>query len=121
MQTEKQVQGQQGEQLAAEYLLAKGYRILEQNWRRGHLEVDLIATIGDLLIFVEVKTRKSNAFGEPEDFVGYQKQRNLIRAAGIYLKCTGDTKEVRFDIISVIKDEVGNQIKHLEGAFKPQW
>lgn len=121
MQTEKQIQGQQGEQIASEYLFAKGYTILEKNWRRGHLEVDLIASNGDLLIFVEVKTRKSNAFGEPEDFVGIQKQRNLFRAAGIYLNQTSSTKEVRFDIISVLRNESTEQIRHIEGAFKPQW
>ncbi|MBO4503774.1 MAG: YraN family protein [Bacteroidales bacterium] len=121
MQTEKQIKGKRGEQLAAEYLSQKGYSILEQNWQIGHLEVDIIASNETMLVFVEVKTRKSNAFGEPEEFVGIAKQRNLIKAANIYSSKTNITKEVRFDIVSVILDEGISSIKHIEDAFKPRW
>lgn len=121
MRTEKQEKGKQGEAMAAEYLLSNGYTILETNWQIGHLEVDIIASSNDMLVFVEVKTRKSNAFGEPEDFVGLPKQRNLIRAANIYLQKTGINKEVRFDIISVILNSGTEDIKHIVDAFKPHW
>ena len=66
MKTEKQLQGFAGEDMAANLLRQKGYRILERNWRCGHLEVDIIAETDDYLVIVEVKTRKSTAFGEPE-------------------------------------------------------
>ncbi len=121
MQTEKQIKGKAGEQIAADYLMGKGYHIMETNWRVGHLEVDIIATNADMLVFVEVKTRKSAQFGEPEEFVGLPKQRNLIRAANIYIGKTGITKEVRFDIVSVIMGEAEPTVKHLEDAFKPRW
>lgn len=121
MQTEKQAKGKAGEQIAADYLMGKGYHIMEMNWQVGHLEVDIIATNADMLVFVEVKTRKSMLFGEPEEFVGLAKQRNLIRAANIYIGKTGITKEVRFDIISVILGEAEPTVKHLEDAFKPRW
>lgn len=121
MQTEQQKKGARGEQIAADYLLTKNYLILETNWRFGHLEVDIIAANEEMLVLVEVKTRKSNVFGDPEEFVGLAKQKNLIRAASIYLERTGITKEVRFDIISVILDQGIESVKHLEDAFKPQW
>jgi putative endonuclease len=121
MQTEKQVKGQKGEQMAAEYLRSKGYQILETNWRVGHLEVDIIAIDTTMLVFVEVKTRASSAFGEPEVFVDMAKQRHLIRAANIYIGKTGINKEVRFDIVSVILNEGVKSVKHIEDAFKPRW
>lgn len=121
MQTEKQIKGKKGEQVAAEYLLSKGYHILEQNWQAGHLEVDIIASTDEFLVVVEVKTRKSATFGEPEDFVTKQKQNNLIRAANIYINKTGIGKEVRFDIVSVIAGQDVSQVKHIENAFQPLW
>ena len=105
MKTEKQVKGNCGEEKAVEYLQSNGYTILERNWQIGHLEVDIIASNEDFLVIVEVKTRKSNTFGEPEEFVTLQKQRNLIRAAGAYITKFGITKEVRFDIVSVILND----------------
>lgn len=121
METAKQEKGKKGEQMAADYLRSKGYQILETNWRMGHLEVDIIATGANMLVFVEVKTRATNAFGEPEVFVDLAKQRHLIRAANIYIGKNGIDKEVRFDIISVILNEGVKSIKHIEDAFKPRW
>jgi len=121
MKTDKQITGQHGEELAAQYLISKGYCILEKNWHIGHLEVDVIASNEEMLVIVEVKTRKSNTFGEPEEFVTLQKQRNLIRAAASYITKTGITKEVRFDIISVIVTDGIESVKHIEDAFKPRW
>lgn len=119
--TEKQIMGTEGERLAAEYLEKKGYCILERNWRAGHLEVDLIASDDNWLVIVEVKTRKSTLFGEPEEFVTLQKQRNLIRAAGIYIGKTGNRKEVRFDIVSVVVKEGLSSVRQIENAFQPRW
>lgn len=107
--------------MAANLLQQKGYRILERNWRCGHLEVDIIAETEDYLVIVEVKTRKSTAFGEPEVFVDRQKQRHLIRAAMLYAKFKCVTKEIRFDIISVVNSPECQEIKHIENAFKPKW
>lgn len=122
MKTEKQVKGNRGEEKAVEYLQSNGYTILERNWQIGHLEVDIIASNEDFLVIVEVKTRKSNTFGEPEEFVTLQKQRNLIRAASAYITKFGITKEVRFDIVSVILNEQqSEEVKHIPDAFKPRW
>ena len=121
MKTEKQLQGIAGEEMATNLLLQKGYRILERNWRCGHLEVDIIAETDDCLVIVEVKTRKSTAFGNPEIFVDRQKQRHLIRAAMYYAKFKCVTKEIRFDIISVINTPELKEVNHIENAFKPKW
>lgn len=121
MKTEKQMQGIAGEEMAVNILLQKGYRILERNWRCGHLEVDIIAENNDYLVIVEVKTRKSATFGAPELFVDLQKQRHLIRAAMRYSKFKNITKEIRFDIVSVINSPELQEVNHIENAFKPRW
>lgn len=121
MKTEKQLQGLRGEDMATSLLLQKGYKILERNWHCGHLEVDIIAENDDCLVIVEVKTRKGTTFGEPEVFVDIQKQRHLIRAAKYYAKFKCVTKEIRFDIISVVNSPERQEIRHIEDAFKPRW
>ena len=121
MKTEKQLQGIHGEDMAANLLLQKGYRIIERNWRCGHLEVDIIAENEDYLVIVEVKTRKNAIFGAPEIFVDRQKQRHLIRAAMYYVKFKHITKEIRFDIVSVINSRELQEVNHIENAFKPKW
>jgi len=111
--------GQKGEELAAAYLETKGYAVLEKNWRFKNLEADLIASIGDIMVVAEVKTRRSNLFGEPETFVTRQKQRNLVKAANEYIQRNQLDLEVRFDIISVILNSSGSQVNHIEAAFYP--
>jgi putative endonuclease len=121
MKTEKQLQGLAGEDMAVNLLLQKGYKIIERNWRCGHLEVDIIAENEGYLVIVEVKTRKNAIFGSPEVFVDKQKQRHLIRAAMYYAKFKHITKEIRFDIISVINSPELQEVNHIENAFKPKW
>jgi putative endonuclease len=113
------VTGQKGEELAANYLKNKGYTVLETNWRFKNLEADIIASLGKTMIVAEVKTRKTNFFGEPETFVTRQKQRNLIKAAHEYVLKHGIDLEVRFDIISVIMNSSGSSVNHIEAAFYP--
>lgn len=78
--------GRWGEQLAHDYLARKGYRILEKNVRTGYGEIDLVAQRGDAIIFVEVKTRSSARFGQPESGVNAHKQQHIIRSALAYLQ-----------------------------------
>jgi putative endonuclease len=111
--------GEKGEVLAANYLKNKGYTVMETNWRFKNLEADIIAIIDDIMVIAEVKTRKSNFFGEPETFVTKQKQRNLIKAANEYVERYQIDLEVRFDIISVILNSKGNSVNHIESAFYP--
>ncbi len=121
MKNENLLKGSQGESLAMEALLQKGYQLLERNYRVGHLEVDLIMEDANYIVFVEVKSRKSALFGEPESFVTLQKQRNIIRAANLYVLKNNIAKEVRFDIVSVIIDQGIESVKHIPNSFTPRW
>ena len=112
--------GFKGEMLAKEYLEQKGYEILDENWVHGKAEVDLIAYINKQIIFVEVKTRTSIAFGLPEDFVSEAKQKQMDLAASEYIELMNHQGEIRFDIVSVLFDKQNNYtIKHIEDAFWP--
>ena len=106
-----------GEELAAEFLRKNGYLILETNWRFKNLEADIIATINKTLVVAEVKTRRSNYFGEPETFVNKQKQKNLIKTANEYIIRNNLDLEVRFDIISIVLGNNQMKINHIEDAF----
>ncbi|WP_207426552.1 YraN family protein [Pedobacter sp. SYSU D00535] len=110
--------GIKGERLAKEYLEAAGYEILDENWCHGKAEVDLIAYRDRRIVFVEVKTRSSTNFGEPEDFVTEAKQKNLQKAAEEYIYVMNFKGEIRFDIISIIFNKVGeHKLHHIEDAF----
>ena len=93
--------GKKGEQLAAEFLIKKGFEIVVRNYRHGHAEIDLIVRRDDWLIFVEVKARSSNDFGEPEEFVDVRKMNKLFEAAEEYIYSTDWHGHIRFDIVSV--------------------
>jgi putative endonuclease len=113
-----------GEQEAAKILNKKGYRIMETNWRMGHLEVDLIAENKKDIIFVEVKAR-TTTFGDrmPEEYVDLLKRKRIIAAANAYIKYRQIEKNPRFDIIGILIDAKTNNItycKHIENAFYPQ-
>ena len=109
--------GKKGEELAVEYLQQQGYTILHCNWRDKHLELDIIAQWKDLIVFVEVKTRKSNFFGEPEEWVDRTKQKNVIQAANAFLTKQQLDNEARFDIISVIYNSSKSVVNHITDAF----
>lgn len=138
--------GKVGEQVAAKYLTDKGYIILEHNYRRGHLEIDLIAldstpqscgqpskTPSPLrgtppqegeswraeceLVIVEVKSRAYDNILQPEEAVDHKKRLNLIRLANEYVKTHGRKENVRFDIISVVSNDGSTELKHLKNAY----
>lgn len=109
--------GKIGEDLAVEYLVKKGYQILERNWRSGHKEIDIIALDGNTLVAVEVKTRKSSTYGEPDIAVGVMKQKMLIWAADAYVRYKNLDVDVRFDIISIVITDKGQNLEHIEDAF----
>jgi putative endonuclease len=108
--------GTWGEVVAADYLRKKGYTILEQDWKSGHRDIDLIAIDGNTVVFIEVKTRRNRVFGEPEDAVNYMKLRNLRTAINHYIKYKRLNNDIRFDVVSVIgTPETGApEIKHFE-------
>jgi putative endonuclease len=109
--------GKEGENLAASFLLKNGYEILERNFIFQKAEIDIIAQKGKDLIIVEVKTRNSTFFGDPQDFVTSSKIKLLVKAANEYVISNNLDVEVRFDIISVIKNKQVEQIEHFENAF----
>ncbi len=109
--------GKLGEQMAAKLLTDKGYVILEHNYRRGHLEIDLIALDGDELVIVEVKSRAYDTILQPEESVDHRKRLNLIRLANEYVKTHGRKENVRFDIVSIVSNANGTEIKHLKNAY----
>lgn len=108
--------GSMGENLAAEFLMKKGFQIVARNYRWKRAEIDLIIMREDWLIFVEVKTRSSNAFGEPESFVDEFKGRRIYEAAEEYIYKIDWHGHIRFDIVSVKPAQVP-EIIHFEDAI----
>ena len=94
--------GKWGEDLAADYLQRKGYTIIERDWKSGRRDLDIVAKNGNVIVFVEVKTRRNSLYGQPEEAVDYRKLQSLQQAINHYIKFRHIRQEVRFDIISVV-------------------
>ena len=109
--------GKKGEQLAVDYLIKRGYTIVQRNYRFQKAEVDIIAKIKDTLAIVEVKTRSTTDFGNPQDFVKPKQIQRLVKAVDEYVIVNKLDVEVRFDIIAIVKQGKGYNIEHLENAF----
>ena len=110
--------GALGEVLATQYLQHEGYTILERNWSFQKAEIDIIAQKEeDTMVFVEVKTRNSAFFGDPQSFVTSSKIKLLVKAANEYLIRNELQQEARFDIIAVLKNNKEERIEHFENAF----
>lgn len=112
--------GAVGERIAADYLSLRGYRVLERNFRIKHLEIDLIVRKCNCLSFVEVKTRRGNAFGEAVEAVMPWKISNLKRAARFFLAGAGCNlvyNEIRFDLVAIDLDLARDTLylRHLKG------
>jgi putative endonuclease len=110
--------GSGGERAAADFLVGRGYHILERNFRCRGGEVDLIALDGGVLVFVEVKVRRTLSRGAPIEAVTALKQARVRRAAQEYLTFCGRIfQRIRFDVISVMKTAKNTDITHLKAAF----
>ncbi|MBO6535238.1 MAG: YraN family protein [Balneolaceae bacterium] len=112
--------GDEAEDLACDYLIEKGYRILERNYYAGHSEVDIIAQIGEIVVFIEVKMRSSTGFGTPIEFVNEAKMEHIYHAAEYW---TQQTKRFdapqRFDVIGILKKKgQPPKITHLQDAYR---
>jgi len=111
--------GAQGEEIAVRYLTGRRYEIVERNYRCRHGEIDIIARRRNVLVFVEVKTRRSRAFGSPLEAVSLKKQRSISAAAQTYLQhnrlagCAA-----RFDVIGVLLCGGATDLEHIENAFE---
>jgi len=111
--------GTLAEELATNFLVENGYKILQKNFRYQRAEIDIIAEFQNQIIVVEVKARGTDIFMAPEEAVTKTKIKLLVLAADQYLKHHNINQEVRFDIITVLPDNSGKlEIKHLQDAFQ---
>jgi putative endonuclease len=116
MDRRKQI-GRQGEEIAVSYLANKGYKIIQRNWRCQAGELDIIVEDGNSLVFVEVRTRRGNRFGTPEESITPAKQARLIELAETYLQETSTTRRAwRIDVVAVQLGSGLPQVNHLENA-----
>lgn len=112
--------GSIGERLATDFFSAKGYRIVQRNYFAFKVEIDLIALdeSTDQIVFIEVKTLQNDYFQQPYEEVNLKKQRNIIKAADIYLRRHDVEKEARFDVVSIVlKPDSQAEITHIISAF----
>jgi len=114
--------GAAGEVLAARFLRDKGYTVVSSNFRCRQGEIDIIATHGDYIVFVEVKTRQENAMYAPREAVTAAKQRRLLQTAAIYLSRFPADLQPRFDVVEVITKKSDPmkiaEINHVMGAYE---
>ena len=111
--------GKTGEDLAEKHLVQLGYKILQRNWHHGHDEIDIIALDGDWLVVVEVKTRTTDLFGEPEMEVKPAKQKAIVRTTEAYIQLTDYKGDTRFDVIGILLGGGKQILNHIEDAFLP--
>jgi putative endonuclease len=116
---EHNILGKKGEEQARFLLKEKGYTIIACNWKHLKEEIDIIASRGEELVFVEVKTRSGSPLESPELAVSPGKQRSLVNAADAYIKNNNVLCEARFDVISVLFNKNRFTIDHIENAFYP--
>jgi len=110
--------GKTGEIQAAKFLKQNGYKILERNYRKTYGEIDIIAKHGENIAFVEVKTRKSDSYGTPSEFVTLSKQKKIIKTAYTYIQEHDLDAEFTFDIIEVyLEGKKTKGINHIKNAF----
>ena len=113
--------GVKGEEIATDYLIEKGYTILERNWRFRKSEIDIIAQIRSQLVIVEVKSRSSTRHQQPYEAVTKTKQGHLISAANAYIEEKECSLECRFDVISIVFDKTtsAHAVEHIKDAYTP--
>ena len=112
--------GFKGEEIAANFLIGKGYTIRHRNWRTHHIELDIIAENDDFIVVVEVKARRNDKFCHPSDAVNHTKIKHIVNSTQAYIFKYDISKDVRFDIISIIPLSNGSyEIEHQEDAFFP--
>ncbi len=97
--------GNLGEEMAVNYFIDKGYNVLHRNWRHSHWEIDIIACYKDKIHFIEVKTRRSNTFGYPEEDVSKRKMKYLMSSAEEFIYRNPGWKLIQFDILSITLDK----------------
>jgi putative endonuclease len=118
MSAARQVLGRVGERIAARWLTRRGWRVLAERFRNGRRDLDLIVERSGTVAFVEVKTRRDDAFGDPIEAVSWRKRRELIRSAMVWADRFGPPGAAyRFDVVGVIVLGRDARIRHVENAF----
>lgn len=107
--------GHWGENLACEFLMAKGYAILERNWRNRPYEIDIIAMHRGRIVFVEVKAHRN----DPLQAITKSKIANMVKCANAYVKMNDIRHEIQFDIIAITGTPANHTLEHLPDAFRP--
>lgn len=120
MSNRRQTLGKWGETLAAGYLASHGYTILERNARTAYGEIDLVARLGECLVFVEVKTRASSALGLPEISVSARKRAHLLSAARAYLQGRAEPEgSWRIDVVAIRRfPDAPAEVYHFENVIQ---
>ncbi len=111
--------GQRGEKIAAEYLTARHFLILERNFYSPFGEIDIIARDGEVIVFVEVKSSRTTTFGHPAGWINRRKQKRLALTAQYYLQKTGKNNFCRFDAVIIKYVNNKPQITYYKEAFVP--
>ncbi|WP_047549709.1 YraN family protein [Psychroserpens sp. Hel_I_66] len=109
--------GQKGEEIAVDFLIKNGFDIVARNYVYQKAEVDIIAKKGDILAIIEVKTRTSADFGDPQQFLKPKQIQRIIKAVDFFVNDNDMDVDVRFDIIAIVLNKKGMTLEHLENAF----
>jgi putative endonuclease len=112
--------GLAGEAAAERFIRRAGWRLLARRFRTRAGEIDLVALDGDVVVFVEVKTRRADGYGRPAESVTRTKRERIVRVARIYLARTGwHERRCRFDVVEVVPRAGDFRVRHIEDAFRP--
>jgi len=111
--------GKKGEDIAVNYLVHKGYQILDRNVQLDKVELDIVAKKDDTYVFVEVKTRSTDQYGYPEQAITGTKRQHILDAVEMYLELHHIDAEIRIDVLTVILRENLYSVMHFEDAVEP--
>jgi putative endonuclease len=110
--------GELGERIAERWLRRQGWRVVQRRFRSGHRDIDLVVERDDLVVFVEVKARRGAEFGDPVEAVNWNKQRQLVRSASVWIDRHGRPSEsYRFDVVGVLVEGEKVRVRHVANAF----
>lgn len=123
MSEARQALGALGEEVAARWFVRRGWRVLARRFRSGHRDLDLVVEREGTVAFVEVKARRSLAYGDPVEAVGWRKRRELARSAQAWIDREGwrhapSPREYRFDVVGVLAEGARVRVRHVEDAFQ---
>ncbi|MFA5426161.1 MAG: YraN family protein [Bacteroidales bacterium] len=116
---DRQSTGREGEELAKNYLIERGFRILHTNWRTGHKELDIVAVKAEKIHFVEVRTHSRASIVSPEQTIDRTKQRTVIKAARAYMAIYRITAEAQFDVIGIVFGKDGKGVPDYKLEYIP--